>query len=31
MLETGPQNRVHIWQALGEDGTEEEEAEAHEE
>jgi hypothetical protein len=26
MLETGPQNRVHIWQALGEDDAEEAEA-----
>jgi len=26
MLETGPQNRVHIWQALGEEDAEEAEA-----
>jgi hypothetical protein len=26
MLETGPQNRVHIWQALGEDDAAEAEA-----
>jgi hypothetical protein len=25
MLETGPENKVHIWAALGEDDSEEDE------